>query len=93
MREMSVEPGGNILFNISKLVLSLAVIVLSMYSFIADKPVLLPYAMIVFSLLLLFTGITRLKSGRKLITGNISIILSILVFIIAVLGLIFNAQG
>lgn len=70
-------------------VLPIIVIVLAGYALMSGNDIIMPYMMLLVSVMLLVMGIDEIKKERKQI-GIFSIIISVVVFFVSVQDILFN---
>lgn len=70
-------------------ILPIIVIVLAGYALMSGNDIIMPYMMLLVSVMLLVMGIDEIKKERKQI-GIFSIIISVVVFFVSVQDILFN---
>ena len=81
--------GGKVLIKITRVILSIITIALSVYSLISKNFELMPYLMLCLGSVMFMTGVAELQKDRKGF-GYMSIVASLFVFFVSVYGFLLN---
>ncbi|AIF43047.1 hypothetical protein X953_07675 [Virgibacillus sp. SK37] len=79
-----------ILLKISRLVLSIIVVLMAAYGLVTGNMENLPIIMVLLGIQLLLTGIELLQKDRKSFLGYADIVISLFLFFVAIQGFVYS---